>query len=530
MRIFSCFLVVLLLVACHSDDASRLKVFRYNQANPLNSLDPAFSKDLASMWACSHIYEGLFILDRHTALQPLLVDSFHLSQDKMTYTFYLKKEVYFHQDPCFNNPENRRKMNAQDVQYSLLRLMDTQLASPGAWTLRSRLDAMQPFHVIDSHTIQIRLNRPFVQFLQVLAMPYCSIVPHEAVEKYDNNFANHPVGTGAFRLKIWDRGNTMILHRNSQYHIHDTMGRPLPYLDVVRISFNENKKTEYLEFKRGKLSFITSPDPILIREILNTQGFLKSTLHNQYQLYKVPFLNTEYFAIRMNGKDSLLGNKNIRKAINYAIDRASIAKYIKHNLVYPADKGYIPIGMPYKDSSFLGYSYQPQYAKTLIQKEHLPLQKIKLEIHSRSDLIEMTEYVAHLLEEVGFEVKIKLHTAEMLNQLAAKSELPFFRRTWIADYPDPENFMSCFYSRNSTPPNYTKFSNKEFDDYYERCQSEFDLKLRKKYYQKMEEIIQEESPVVPIFYESTIRLTYPNIRGLKPNALNQLDLKYIQIQ
>lgn len=509
--------------------------FKYNLAVGLNSLDPAFSKDLAAMWACSHVYEGLFILDSNTALKPLLADSFWVEANQLNYHFKLKKGVYFHKNSCFKNTDSSRSFNAYDVAYSFLRLINPKTASPGTWVLRNKLDSLYPFQIIDSFHIMIRLRQPNAQFLQILSMPYCAVVPKEAVDYYGKTFRKNPVGTGAFAFKFWEDGEVLFLKKNPHYHIRDSEGKTLPYLDYIKITFNENKKTELFSFEKKELSFITGLEQITIQQIFNRKGQLNENWNKKVQLYKKPFLNTEYMAMLvredMLQPSSIMRSKNLRQAINYSIDRNELAQHLKYNLVLAANKGFAPSAMPNYDSSFQGFSYHPEKAKRLLaEEEYSDKNKPTLELHINNNFVEMAELLAHQLSSAGFKVEIKLHPADMMMQLAATGQLEFFRRSWMADYPDAENFLACFYSKNGSPPNYTRFSNAKYDMLYEKLISEMNPNIRRSYYRQLEEILVEESPIVPLFYDQTIRLVQPNIEGLSPNVLNTLDLKRVRIK
>lgn len=505
--------------------------FKYNLAVGLNSLDPAFSKDLAAMWACSHVYEGLFILDSNAELKPLLADSSWVEANQLNYHFKLKRSVYFHKNPCFKSIDSTRLFNAYDVAYSFQRLIDPKTASPGAWVLRNKLDSLSPFLVIDSFHIMIRLRQPNAQFLQVLSMPYCAIVPREAVEYYGQTFRKNPVGTGAFAFKLWEDGEVLFLKKNRNYHMRDSGGNALPYLDYVKITFNENKKTELFSFEKRELSFITGLDQSIIQQVFDRNGNLNENWNKKVQLYKKSFLNTEYMAIRIIDSNSILKNKEIRKAMNYSINRSEIAHYLKFNLVLPANKGFVSDGMPNYDTSFTGYSFDIYKAENILRSlGYSNTKKPKLELHIDNRFIELAELISNQLNTAGFEVEIKLHPADMMMQLAAQGKLGFFRRSWMADYPDAENFLACFYSKNGSPPNYTRFSNSTYDQLYEKLILELNPSIRRRLYRQMEEILVEESPIVPIFYDQTIRLVQPNIEGLSPNVLNTLDLRRVRIK
>ncbi|MFN7241368.1 MAG: ABC transporter substrate-binding protein, partial [Chitinophagales bacterium] len=126
-------------------------------------------------------------------------------------------------------------------------------------------------------------------------------------------------------------------------------------------------------------------------------------------------------------------------------------------------------------------------------------------------------------------VEIKLHPADMMMQLAAQGKLGFFRRSWMADYPDAENYLACLYSKNGSPPNYTQFSNAQYDKLYDKLITEMSPTQRKQLTKQLEQILVEESPIVPIFYDQSIRLVQKNIQGLRQNVVNGLDLRRVKI-
>lgn len=515
-----------------SDKSNQIpsNTFKYNIAVGLNSLDPAFTKDIAATWACSHIYEGLFILDSNAELEPLLADSFWIEANQLRYHFHLKKGVYFHKNPCFQTSDSTRQFNAFDVAYSFRRLIDPKTASPGSWALRNKLDSLHPFQIIDSFHLVINLRQPNAQFLQVLSMSYCAIVPKEAVEYYGKNFRKNPVGTGAFAFKLWEDGEVLFLQKNQHYHLRDNNGLALPYLNYVKVTFNENKKTEHFSFEKGDLSFITGLDQNIIHQVFNQKGQLLPEWQTKAQLYKKPFLNTEYMAIRAVDSNSILKNKSIRQAINYSINRPEIAQYLKYNLVLPANKGFVSAGMPNYDTIFIGYTFDIEKSKKILQSQGFSRSKRpKLELHINNSFVEMAELLANQLTNAGFEVEIKLHPADMMMQLAAQGKLGFFRRSWMADYPDAENYLACFYSKNGSPPNYTRFYNAQYDKFYEKLITEISPTHRKELTKQLEQILVEESPIVPIFYDQSIRLVQKNIQGLEQNVVNGLDLRRVRI-
>lgn len=530
MRFFSLVLVSIFLFSCNQEIKTDKKVFKFNLATGLGNLDPVFAKDMSPIWVCGNIYDCLFTLNENTELENQLVESYSINKDASEYTFVLKKNVFFHKNTCFKNKEQTRIMTSHDMVYSLKRLVNPKVASPGAWILRDHLDSIHAFQIIDSFTFKVKLRHPFAQFINVLTMPYCSVVPKEAIDYYGRDFRKNPVGTGPFQLKVWEDGTALILEKNPRYFQKDSQGNRLPYLDIVKISFNEQKKTEFLSFQKGELDFITGIDASYINELFNENGILKAPFDVKYQLIKCTYLNTEYMAILQKEdllpRNSPLKNIQIRKAIQHAINKKEIVQYLKNNLVTPATKGFVALGMPNYDTTFRGFEYNPKLSKEYIKNAgYTAINKPKIELHINNTYVDMAEFIIYQLEKVGFEIDLKLHPAEMMMQLASEGKIEFFRRSWTADYPDAESFFACFYSKNGAPPNYTRFSNSEYDILYEKILSEPKLELRKKYYYRMEEIIRDLSPVIPIFYDQSIRLVQKNIVGITQNPLNNLDLR-----
>ncbi|MBP8892719.1 MAG: ABC transporter substrate-binding protein, partial [Saprospiraceae bacterium] len=288
--------------ACSKDNSSIGKcVFRYNQPNSITSLDPAFARNQSNIWAIDHIYNTLVQLDDSLHLQPCLAKSWTIDDEGRKYQFILNTKIYFQDDPCFEGGKGR-SINASDVVYSLNRIIDEKVASPGSWIFSDRIDSIQPFVAINDSAVEIRLKTPFMPFLQLMSMQYCSIVPHEAVEKYGKLFREHPVGTGPFQLKKWVEGQTMILDKNPNY-FEKLDGQQLPFVDIVRISFIGDKKTAFLQLLEGNLDFMSGFDPSMANELLTRNGELRERYADKILCYKSPYLNTEYLGVNLEFND-----------------------------------------------------------------------------------------------------------------------------------------------------------------------------------------------------------------------------------
>jgi ABC-type transport system substrate-binding protein len=518
--------------ACYRGGENNLKIFRYNDFNGIASLDPAFAKNQSIIWATHQLFNSLVEIDDSLHIKPSLAINWDLSADKKLYTFHLRTDVYFQDDPAFKAGRGR-KMVASDVVYSLSRILDKKIASPGAWIFNHKVDSLQPFTALDDSTFQLRLSRPYQPILGILSMQYCSIVPPEAVEKYGNDFRRHPVGTGPFGFVAWEEGQTLKLKRNKYYFERDSMGKQLPYLDGISVSFYDSKATEFLLFRQGQVDFMNDIDPSFKDEILTKKGELRNSWQGQLQLQTHPYLNIEYFGILVDSSNDLMKNSPlritaIRQAINYGFSRDKLILYLRNSIGTPANAGFVPLGLPSFDSSLVhGYHYDPVLVQKLLESAGFPAGKglPTIKLLTIATYADIASFIAKELEGSGIRVQVETVQKSLLLEMTANQRAPFFRGSWIADYPDAENYLSVFYSKNPAPPNYTRYNNPAFDALFEKAIAETNDSLRYAYYRQADALMIRDAPVVPLWYDKVIHLVQPGIRGFVPNALNLLELR-----
>jgi peptide/nickel transport system substrate-binding protein len=528
--------VYVALASCRNSKKEHRNIFRYNEQTGIASLDPAFAKNQSIMWAVHQLYNTLVEVDAQLNIIPSLAKNWEFSEDRKTILFHLRNDVYFHDDAVFAESRGR-KMVAADIVYSFKRIQDKKLASPGAWIFNNKVDSVDAFTAIDDSTFQLRLLKPYNPILGILSMQYCSIVPKEAVEKYGDAFRRHAVGTGAFQFVAWEEGQALIMKRNPNYFETDSSGKPLPYLDGIRVSFYDSKATEFLLFRQKQLSFINDIDASFKDEVLTKKGMLRQNWDGKIVLQTNPYLNIEYLGILVDTTNELVKNspirsKKIRQAINYGFDRRKMILYLRNSLGTPAESGFVPAGLPSFDSTVVkGYSYDPAKSRQLLKEAGFPngngLPEIKvLTIPIYAD---MAVYISRQLQELGIKVQVEVVQKARLLQMTSSSKALFFRGSWIADYPDAENYLSVFYSKNPAPPNYTRYKNPQFDALFEKALLEENDSLRMKLYQQADQLMIEDAPVVPLWYDKVVRLVQPNVEGFKPNALNLLELRAVRI-
>ena len=519
--------IILLFISCGNQTKSNKEhlVFRYNEHKNIGSLDPAFAKDNADIWAINQLYNGLVQMDENLNVKPCIAKDWSISENAQTYSFILRNDVKFHKHELFGN-DSTRTVTAHDFEYSLNRLRDKQLASPGSWVLNK----VDDFKALNDTIFQIQLKQPFPAFLGLLTMKYCSVVPEEIVTSYNSDFRSNPIGTGPFKFKRWEENIKLVFRRNNHYFETDSNGNQLPYLEAVAITFLPDKQSEFLQFAQNNIDFVSGLDASYKDEILTADGKLRELYKNDVDMIRGPYLNTEYLAFYMDSEVPEIQSELIRKAVNYGFDRQKMMTYLRNGIGIPANGGFIPKGLPgFNDS--VGFNFQPKKAKALIEQFKKETKNLNPEITitTTSNYLSFCEYIQRELQKTGLLVNVDVIPAATLKDAKANGKLDLFRASWVADYPDAENYLSLYYSKNFAPngPNYTHFQNEQFDLWYEQAFTETNTEHREALYSKMDSLVMQEAPVIPLFYDEVVRFTRKEVKGLGINPINLLELKRV---
>ena len=361
----------------------------------------------------------------------------------------------------------------------------------------------------------------------------------------------------------------------------------LPYLDAVSISFLIDKQVAFMEFIKGKFHFMSGIDARYKDELLTRDGQLRDEYQDEIYLIREPYLNTEYLAFFLGDDDTLGKDRSLalRQAVSYSIDREKMLRYLRNGIGTPGNQGIIPAGLPgfkdaktqrhkdtkiqrldqtlrlcdsvtesfkdtktqrHKDTKIesdsatlrlcdfeslsIGYPYNPKKAEQLLKDNDLVGYELKL--YTTQDYIDIAKFVQSALTEVGLNCKVEEMMPAALREKRANGNLPFFRSSWVADYPDAENYLSLFTTNNFTPqgPNYTHYSNEKFDELYQKSLICNDLQERAKIYHEMDSLMMTEAPVVILFYDEVLRFVNKNVEGLGSNPTNMLDLKKVDFR
>jgi len=518
----------LLLVSCASEEVEKrdLQVFRYNEHANITTLDPAFAKDLRTIWVTNQLFNGLVQLDDELEVHPDIAKSWTISDEGKKYSFNLKKGIKFHKHSLFGK-DSTRTVVAKDFEYSFNRLLNPKVSSPGKWVL----EFVEKFQAENDSTFVIQLKQSFPPFLSLLSMKYCSVVPQEAVTYFGDTFRANPIGTGPFQFKLWVENTKLVFRKNNLYYEKDEQGNVLPYLEAVAITFLPDKQSEFLQFIQGNLDFMSSIDASYKDDLLTTEGKLKKNHENKIDMISSPYLNTEYLGVYLDTDEEEVNSIKIRKAINYGFDREKMILYLRNGIGTPAINGFIPKGLP-SFNNMKGYTYQPEKAKELVKSyiEETGNKNPTVTISTNSQYLDLCEYIQREVQKTGLNVKIDVMPPSTLRQTKVNGQLSIFRGSWVADYPDAENYLFIFHSKNFSPngPNYTHYSSNEFDELYDASIKINDNVKRRALYQKMDSLVMESAAIIPLYYDEVVRFSQKNVSGLGINPINLLSLKRVQ--
>lgn len=535
-KLIICFFIF--LIACQSSDRryEGKTIFRYNLEEGITSLDPAFARSLDNVSAVNQLFNGLVQTDEKLQIKPCIAKSWEILDSGKTYRFTLRNDVFFHKAPCFGT-DSTRKVIADDFVYSFARLIDSKVLSPGKWVMNEvarKNDGALAIHAINDSILEIHLNRSFQPFLGILSMQYCSVIPKEAIDYFAADFRANPIGTGPFEFKYWKENGKLIFLKNQHYFERDEAGEHLPYLDAIAISFTKDQEVTFLKFLNGDLDYLSGLKGTYKDELLDTRGKLREKYHAKIRFETAPYLNSEYLGFMVDPnllpENHPILNPLVRKAINYGFDRQKMLTYLRNGIGTPASQGFVPLGLPSFDTSFVGYSFQPDSTLSLLERAGYPNGKglPLIELSTAAQYLDICEYLQSQLANFGIRIKVEVNQAATNNELIAKGEAVFFRKSWVADYPDAENYLSLFTTFNFSPkgPNYTHYSNPVYDRFYQKAINTDSDSMRYVYYRQMDSIIIADAPIVPLFYDRVVRFYQPTISGIGLNPMNLLVLKY----
>ncbi len=498
-------------------------IYRRAFPDPYILVDPAHIKESNSNEVCKQLYDGLVEFSETDTVVPCLAESWRISENKLVYTFKLRKDVRFHRIVNGVATKNGgRLMSAEDVLFSFKRLLKPRDINEGSFFkiikgaqdfFEGKTDEISGIRVIASDTVEFELEHPFAPFISTLGVSNAFIVPFEDADDLENR----PVGTGAFKWK----GRTdskILLEANHDYF------RGRPWLDNIEFVIIPKEEDRFSEFMAGRLQHVDLPDTIYQKMKHDPE---RSKYILESNLWGLNFLG-------MNVEMPPFDNKLVRQALNYAVDRESVVKLVLNGRAQAAN-GVLTPGIPGHDPLLSGYFYDLPKAKQLLAEAGYPDGKgfpvVTLQINDDQLQHRVADFIVANLKDLGIECRIDMMCFEDHLDGIEKGKFPFFRMGWTIDYPDPDGFLyTMFHSSNiGEGYNYCHYSNPEVDKLLTEARNETELLARIPLYEKAEKIIVEDAPMVFMYFFTLNILQQPEVRGLKLGAMGECSLQYRRI-
>ncbi len=537
-------------------------VFKVNESDYIKNLFPHNITDAISYRVANQVYEGLMKFNQaDLSLIKGIAEDYSVDPSKTVYTFKIRKGVFFHDNECFPNGKGR-ELTAEDVKFCFTQLCTQNINNQGFSVFQGILKGADEYYkaseggkkpsfevegikVIDPNTIQFTLTAPNSIFLYNLARPFTYIFPKEALEKFGLEMRTKAVGTGPFKIFSIEDDISIILKKNENYWGSDEHGNKLPFLDAIKIKFIKDKKTELLEFKKGNLDMMYRLPTDHIIEILEEVKGNKGQ-YGQYDLQRTPEMATHFLSFLNQGK--IFNNRDLRKAFSFAIDRKKILEFVLNGEGYaPATHGITPIDIfknpLYDVSKINGYDLNMDSAKHYLKKAGYPdgkgFPKITLELNSDGERnAAVAEEIQKQLKEhlnISIELNIVPFAQLVENMINGKSD--FFRGGWIADYPNPENFLWFFYGKTvpaslekPSYPNMMRYKSDKFDKLYEAGLKATTQEEAFKHFLEAENIVMQDAPIMVLWYDEGYRLMQAFVKNFPNNAMQYRDFTNVYFE
>lgn len=475
------------------------------------TLDPAIGYDWQNWSMIKSLFDGLMDYKPGTTeLVPDLAESYEISEDGQTFTFKLRQGVKFH---------NGREMTAEDVKYSIDRVVNPETQSPGQGFFASikgydeaaegKADGVSGITVVDPLTIKFELTRPDATFLHVMAINFSHVVPKEEVEKYGADFGKNPVGTGAFKLGEWTLGQRVVFQKNEDY-----WNKGLPHLDTITFEIGQEPIVALLRLQKGEIDIPGDGiPPAKFQEVMNDP-------EQKARVVEGGQLHTGY--VTMNVNIPPFDNVKVRQAVNMAINKERIVQLINNRAV-PANQP-LPPSMPGYATDYKGYAYDADKAKALLAEAGFADGfETDLYVMNTDPNPRIAQGIQQDLAAIG--IKANIQALAQANVIAAGGEkegAPMIwsgGMAWIADFPDPSNFYGPILGCGGAVPggwNWSWYCNEELDRKAAEADSIVDpakAEERNKAWSDIYVKIMEDAPWAPVFNEQRFTLKSARMGG-----------------
>lgn len=562
----------------NTEDPSSQNVWRRPLFTKLQTLDSGNLTDAYSIGVASQIYEPLYqfkYLARPFEMEPLVAEDLpKISEDHLTYTIKIKRGILFQDDPCFPGGKGR-ELKAEDFVYAIKRIANVKYRSQNWSGLDGRIIGLDAFReytkdfskeldvdysteveglkVLDDYTLQIKLTKPWPQLAMNLSLPPMAPVAKEAVEYYKEDISYHPVGTGPYKLKTWQRGFYIELVRNGNWHggtypsegapgdaeagLLADAGKPLPFVDRLVYRIIEEFQPAWLMFKRGELEWMqTFKDNF--NEAVNATTMTATREMTDRGIELVIYEDPSVFWLGFNMQDPVLGkNKPLRMAISRAVDRQAMidlffhgVHQVAHGVIYPQLPEYNP------ENVNQGYSkYDPVEARILIKEAEKihggPLPPLTLANPGTGVIDRQTgQFLQKYFEDVGLKLEVEyMDWPTYLDEINKGKHQLFFSGVG-ANIPDALGSLEMFATKYfGFGGNHFFYSNPDYDALLEQAEVAFPGPDRTQLFRKMERMVLDDYVAVFINHRTSTVFRQSWFQNYKPNVFAYNTAKYWRI-
>jgi peptide/nickel transport system substrate-binding protein len=520
--------------------------------NVIGDLFPLFSTDIYSHRVSSQIFETLLQLDPTSSnVVGNLVKKVATSHDNKKLTLYLRDDVYFHEDPCFQTQPN--KLTAFDVKFSLDFACSKNPLNNSGQVLCEKIVGGEEYYnsiknkseegvsgikVINDYCLEITLKEPYVNFQKLLTSSSYGIFSKVAYSFYGKDIVKHPIGSGAFIFGERTAEN-LLLKFNPKYWKKDPYGNQLPYLNAIIVKSGKNKKTEFKLFRQRKTDVVFEVPSESLSDLLGTIQDAQNGGTITHRVLVEP--GTRVSSIAFNLKKGPFTNPKLRRAFDYIINRVELCNRVLNGDGAPAQKGFAPQSNYYNNQNIPNREYNVSEAKKLLASSGMfkdntsPTIKLFVAGKKESNVYKWCSYIAEELKiHLGINTEIISGSFSDREKTITNNEVDAWNVGWVADYPDPEGYFSLFYVKDKASPLlqnlFPLLSSKEYNQYYYLATIEKNNEKRNLLFNKCDSIIKSEAIILPILIDDFVAIINLRVRNFKLSPLGLVDFSSVYIK
>ena len=518
----------------------------------IGDLFPLFSTDIYSHRVSSQVFETLLKLDPSSSkVASNLVNKVRTSKDNKKLTLFLRDDVFFHEDPCFQSQAN--KLTAFDVKFSLDFACSNDPLNNSGQILCEKIVGGEEYYrsnknkeekgvsgikVINDYCIEITLKEPYVNFQKLLTSSIYGIFSKVAYSFYGKDIVKHPIGSGPFIFGERTAEN-LLLKFNPNYWKKDVYGNQLPYLNAIIVKRGKNKNTEFKHFRQRKIDVVFEVPSESLSDLLGTIQDAQNGGTITHRVLVAP--GTRVSSIAFNLKKGPFTNPKLRRAFDYIINRVELCNRVLNGDGAPAQKGFAPQSNYYNNQNIRDREYNVSEAKKLLASSGIyddpAFGTIKLFVAGKkeSNVYKWCSYIAEELKiHLGINTEIISGSFSDREKAIANNEVDAWNVGWVADYPDPEGYFSLFYVKDKASPLllnlFPMLSSEEYNQYYYLATIEKNNEKRNLLFNKCDSIIKSEAIILPILIDDFVAIINLRVRNFKLSPLGLVDFSSVYIK